>query len=99
MSSSRAAQVAPCAARRADQSQPGRSPGEGGEWRDQYPVWRRLAGMGDRFEVSASLPLSLPTYRGVDVPTVFDNLLPDRDAVRRRAAEHVSAARRLQQPA
>lgn len=55
--------------------------------------------MGDRFEVSASLPLSLPTYRGVDVPTVFDNLLPDRDAVRRRAAEHVSAARRLQQPA
>jgi len=42
-----------------------------------------------RFAVSLSLPLSLAVYRGAAVAAVFDNLLPDRDAVRRRVAERM----------
>ncbi|VWX48490.1 type II toxin-antitoxin system HipA family toxin [Novosphingobium sp. 9U] len=44
-----------------------------------------------RFAVSLSLPLRLDAYRGAEVAAVFDNLLPDRDAVRRRVAERMSA--------
>ncbi|MBY8825097.1 type II toxin-antitoxin system HipA family toxin [Sphingomonas colocasiae] len=45
-----------------------------------------------RFAVSLSLPLSPAPYRGAAVAAVFDNLLPDRDAVRRRVAERMGAA-------
>ena len=44
-----------------------------------------------RFAVSMSLPLRLDAYRGAEVAAVFDNLLPDRDAVRRRVAERMGA--------
>lgn len=44
-----------------------------------------------RFAVSLSLPLRPTAYRGVEVAAVFDNLLPDRDAVRRRVAERMGA--------
>jgi serine/threonine-protein kinase HipA len=44
-----------------------------------------------RFAVSLSLPLLPAAYRGGEVTAVFDNLLPDRDAVRRRVAERMSA--------
>lgn len=44
-----------------------------------------------RFAVSLSLPLSPAAYRGAEVAAVFDNLLPDRDAVRRRVAERMGA--------
>ncbi len=44
-----------------------------------------------RFAVSLSLPLTPQTYRGSPVAAVFDNLLPDRDAVRRRLAERMGA--------
>lgn len=44
-----------------------------------------------RFAVSLSLPLTPKTYRGAPVAAVFDNLLPDRDAVRRRVAERMGA--------
>ena len=44
-----------------------------------------------RFAVSLSLPLLPAAYRGGEVAAVFDNLLPDRDAVRRRVAERMSA--------
>lgn len=44
-----------------------------------------------RFAVSLSLPLTPQTYRGAPVAAVFDNLLPDRDAVRRRVAERMGA--------
>ena len=43
-----------------------------------------------RFAVSLSLPLLPAAYRGGEVAAVFDNLLPDRDAVRRRVAERMS---------
>lgn len=46
---------------------------------------------GHRFAVSLSLPLTPQTYRGAPVAAVFDNLLPDRDAVRRRVAERMGA--------
>lgn len=45
-----------------------------------------------RFAVSLSLPLRPTAYRGAEVAAVFDNLLPDRDAVRRRVAERMGAA-------
>lgn len=44
-----------------------------------------------RFAVSLSLPLTPIAYRGAEVAAVFDNLLPDRDAVRRRVAERMGA--------
>jgi serine/threonine-protein kinase HipA len=42
--------------------------------------------------VSLSLPLREDAYRGEAVAAVFDNLLPDSDALRRRVAERVGAA-------
>lgn len=42
--------------------------------------------------VSLSLPLREDPYRGEPVVAVFDNLLPDSDALRRRVAEKVGAA-------
>lgn len=44
-----------------------------------------------RFAVSLSLPLRPVAYRGAEVAAVFENLLPDRDAVRRRVAERMGA--------
>lgn len=44
-----------------------------------------------RFAVSLSLPLRPTAYRGDEVAAVFDNLLPDREAVRRRVAERMGA--------
>ncbi|MBI4031031.1 MAG: type II toxin-antitoxin system HipA family toxin [Proteobacteria bacterium] len=41
--------------------------------------------------VSLSLPLREDAYRGAAVAAVFDNLLPDSDALRRRVAERVGA--------
>ena len=41
--------------------------------------------------VSLSLPLREDAYRGAQVGAVFDNLLPDSDALRRRVAEKVGA--------
>jgi serine/threonine-protein kinase HipA len=45
-----------------------------------------------RFTISLSLPLRPNAHRGASVVAVFDNLLPDSDAVRRRVAERVGAA-------
>jgi len=42
--------------------------------------------------VSLSLPLREDAYRGEPVIAVFDNLLPDAEALRRRVAEKVGAA-------
>ena len=42
--------------------------------------------------VSLSLPLREDAFRGDNVTAVFDNLLPDSDALRRRVAEKVGAA-------
>lgn len=44
-----------------------------------------------RFAVSLSLPLIPTAYRGTKVAAVFDNLLPDREVVRRRVAERMGA--------
>ena len=41
--------------------------------------------------VSLSLPLREDAYRGAAVAAVFDNLLPDSDALRQRVAERVGA--------
>lgn len=41
--------------------------------------------------VSLSLPLRERPYRGEPVNAVFDNLLPDNEAIRRRVAERVGA--------
>lgn len=43
------------------------------------------------FPVSLSLPLREDAYRGERVSAVFENLLPDSDALRRRVAERVGA--------
>ncbi|HBC53606.1 MAG TPA: toxin HipA, partial [Alphaproteobacteria bacterium] len=43
------------------------------------------------FPVSLSLPLREDAYRGEPVAAVFENLLPDSDALRRRVAEKVGA--------
>ncbi|VVT00438.1 type II toxin-antitoxin system HipA family toxin [Erythrobacter sp. EC-HK427] len=48
-------------------------------------------GWEHRFAISLSLPLTPNAYRGNMVAAVFDNLLPDRDAVRRRLAERMGA--------
>jgi serine/threonine-protein kinase HipA len=45
----------------------------------------------NRFAVSLSLPLVPNATHGRPVNAVFDNLLPDRDAVRRRVAERMGA--------
>ncbi|WP_347337175.1 HipA N-terminal domain-containing protein [Bradyrhizobium lablabi] len=42
--------------------------------------------------VSLSLPLREDAFRGEAVTAVFDNLLPDSDALRRRVAQKVGAA-------
>src|SRR5271168_2763184 len=44
------------------------------------------------FPVSLSLPLREEAYRGEPVVAVFENLLPDSEALRRRVAEKVGAA-------
>jgi serine/threonine-protein kinase HipA len=44
------------------------------------------------FPVSLSLPLREDRYIGAPVINVFDNLLPDNDAIRRRIAECVGAS-------
>lgn len=43
------------------------------------------------FPVSLSLPLREDRYAGAPVIAVFDNLLPDNEAIRRRIAERVGA--------
>ncbi|QKC85522.1 type II toxin-antitoxin system HipA family toxin [Mesorhizobium sp. NZP2077] len=43
------------------------------------------------FPISLSLPLREDRYIGAPVINVFDNLLPDSDAIRRRVAERVGA--------
>lgn len=45
----------------------------------------------DAIPVSLSLPLREDAYRGESVNAVFENLLPDSDALRRRVAEKVGA--------
>src|SRR5258708_27382743 len=55
----------------------------------QYdPSW---LGWEPAFPVSLSLPLREDRYSGARVIAVFDNLLPDSDAIRRRIAERVHA--------
>lgn len=44
------------------------------------------------FPISLSLPLRDDAWRGAPVAAVFENLLPDSDALRRRVAERVGAA-------
>lgn len=48
-------------------------------------------GWENNFPVSLSLPLREDRYIGAPVINVFDNLLPDSDAIRKRVAERVSA--------
>lgn len=43
------------------------------------------------FPISLSLPLREDRYTGAPVTAVFDNLLPDNSAIRRRVAERVGA--------
>jgi serine/threonine-protein kinase HipA len=45
----------------------------------------------NNFPVSLSLPLREDRYIGAPVINVFDNLLPDSDAIRKRVAERVGA--------
>ncbi|GJL64564.1 MAG: toxin HipA [Nitrospirales bacterium] len=53
---------------------------------ERWLTWRHA------LPVSLSLPLREDVFRGKPVLSVFDNLLPDSDAVRRRVAEKVGAA-------
>jgi serine/threonine-protein kinase HipA len=53
------------------------------------PTWLER---GNAFPVSLSLPLREDAWRGEPVLAVFENLLPDSDALRRRVAEKVGAA-------
>jgi serine/threonine-protein kinase HipA len=53
------------------------------------PSW---LGWEHALPVSLSLPLREDAFRGEAVTAVFDNLLPDSDALRRRVAEKVGAA-------
>ena len=48
-------------------------------------------GWGATFPISLSLPLREDRYIGAPVINVFDNLLPDSEAIRRRVAERVGA--------
>ncbi len=52
---------------------------------------REWLGWRGTFPVSLSLPLREDRYIGDPVINVFDNLLPDSDAIRRRIAERVGA--------
>jgi serine/threonine-protein kinase HipA len=47
---------------------------------------------GNAFPVSISLPLREDRYIGAPVVAVFDNLLPDNEAIRQRLAERAGAA-------
>jgi serine/threonine-protein kinase HipA len=49
-------------------------------------------GWENAIPVSLSLPLREDAYRGAPVSAVFENLLPDSEALRRRVAERVGAA-------
>src|SRR5690606_22831208 len=49
-------------------------------------------GWENAIPVSLSLPLREDTYRGAPVSAVFESLLPDSEALRRRVAERVGAA-------
>jgi serine/threonine-protein kinase HipA len=51
----------------------------------QWLIWEST------FPISLSLPLREDRYIGAPVINVFDNLLPDSDAIRRRVAERVGA--------
>lgn len=51
------------------------------DWLDREPA----------LPVSLSLPLRETPYRGAPVAAVFENMLPDSDALRRRVAEKVGA--------
>ena len=53
-----------------------------------HPDW---LGWPHALPVSLSLPLREDPYRGEPVAAVFENLLPDSDALRRRVAEKVGA--------
>lgn len=55
------------------------------QYDDAWLAWEH------RFAMSLSLPLTPTAYRGAEVAAVFDNLLPDRDTVRRRVAERMGA--------
>lgn len=55
------------------------------QYAEEWLAWEH------RFAVSLSLPLTPAAYRGAEVAAVFDNLLPDRDAVRRRVAARMGA--------
>jgi serine/threonine-protein kinase HipA len=52
---------------------------------------RDWLGWENTFPVSLSLPLREDRYIGAPVINVFDNLLPDSDALRKRVAERVGA--------
>ena len=52
------------------------------------PEW---LGWDNAIPVSLSLPLREDAYRGAPVAAVFENLLPDSEALRRRVAERVGA--------
>lgn len=52
---------------------------------------REWLGWHGTFPVSLSLPLREDRYIGAPVVNVFDNLLPDNDAIRKRVAERVGA--------
>lgn len=54
-----------------------------------HPSWLEWS---HALPVSLSLPLREDAYGGEAVVAVFDNLLPDSDALRRRVAERVGAA-------
>lgn len=54
-------------------------------YEDAWLTWEHA------FPVSLSLPLREDPYRGQPVQAVFENLLPDSDALRRRVAEKVGA--------
>jgi len=56
------------------------------QYDDSWLTWEHA------LQVSLSLPLREDIYRGEPVVAVFDNLLPDADALRRRVAEKVGAA-------
>jgi len=56
------------------------------QYADDWLAWEHA------LPVSLSLPLREDAYRGAPVTAVFENLLPDSDALRRRVAEKVGAA-------
>ncbi|WP_201841397.1 type II toxin-antitoxin system HipA family toxin [Microvirga zambiensis] len=56
------------------------------QYAEEWLAWRGT------FPVSLSLPLREDRYVGAPVINVFDNLLPDSDALRKRVAERVGSA-------